>query len=649
MIDIRNLSVQFTGENLFENVNIRISRHDKIALVGSNGTGKSTFLKLLFGLEQPESGEIKKQKGLRLGYLPQDLIAFKGQSLFNEIKSSLPDIHSLEEREKQVLENLADTDLSEEDRNEVVEELGEINHKKEQIDFYSADSRIEKVLIGLGFKEKDFFRRTEEFSGGWQMRIQMAKILLSQNDLILMDEPTNHLDIDTLGWLIEYLQNLEVALIIVSHDRHFINCVTNRTVEVFDRQINFYSGNYSQYLIYKVEREKQLINLMKTREKQIKDIEKFVERFRYKATKAKQVQSRIKQLEKIETIGIAEEEKKIELRFPDPPRSGVVPVELQSVNHCYGNLLVLKDVSLQIEREDKIAIVGPNGAGKTTLAKIIASKLKHTSGNVNYGHNTLISYYEQEVADSIDPNFDLIDALEDVSNELTVGHIRSILGSFLFSGDDVFKKIKVLSGGERSRIALARLLLMKANLIILDEPTNHLDFSSKAILQEALINFTGTLIIVSHDIDFLKPVVNKVLEIRDNHVKVYPGTIDYYLQKHQEFVDEKEKLAENIFAEKSTRKDQKRNEAELRQRRYTATKELKTDLSKCESKISNLETEKKQLEVELSRPDIFSNPQVAKQKNLDYEKIKSELDSEYNRWTELSLKLEQIEKSFELN
>ncbi|MDP3583386.1 MAG: ATP-binding cassette domain-containing protein [Ignavibacteria bacterium] len=338
MIDISNLSIQFTGENLFEGVNLRISRHDKIALVGSNGTGKSTFLKLLYGIEQPETGTIRKQKGIRIGYLPQDIIAFRGQTLFNEVKTSLPDIRSLDEREKLVLENLNDQTISEEDRAEVLEELGEIHLRKDQIDFYSADSRIEKVLMGLGFRERDFFRRTEEFSGGWQMRIQMAKILLSQNDLILMDEPTNHLDIDTLGWLVDFLQSSDAALLIISHDRHFINSVTNRTIEVFDRQINFYSGNYSQYLVYKEEREKQLLALQKNREKRKKEIEGFVERFRYKASKARQVQSRVKQLEKIETIDLASDEKKIELRFPDPPKSGVVPVEIKNLNHSYGSL-----------------------------------------------------------------------------------------------------------------------------------------------------------------------------------------------------------------------------------------------------------------------------------------------------------------------
>lgn len=647
MIDISNLSIQFTGENLFEGVNLRISRHDKVALVGSNGTGKSTFLKLLYGIEQPETGSIRKQKGIRIGYLPQDIIAFRGQSLFNEVKASLPDIKSLDEREKLVLENLNDQTLSEEDRAEVLEELGEIHLRKDQIDFYSADSRIEKVLMGLGFREKDFFRRTEEFSGGWQMRIQMAKILLSQNDLILMDEPTNHLDIDTLGWLVDYLQSSEAALLIISHDRHFINSVTNRTIEVFDRQINFYSGNYSQYLVYKEEREKQLLALQKNREKRKKEIEGFVERFRYKASKARQVQSRVKQLEKIETIDLASDEKKIELRFPDPPKSGVVPVEIKNLNHSYGSLDVLKNVNLQIEREDKIAIVGPNGAGKTTLAKIIASKLHATTGSIILGHNTILSYYEQEVADSIDPEYDLIDALEEMNNDLSAGQLRAILGSFLFSGDDVFKKIKVLSGGERSRVALSRLLLTKANLIILDEPTNHLDFSSKAILQEALMNFSGTLIIVSHDIDFLRPIVNKVVEIRDCLVKVFPGNIDYYLLKRQEMLEQKVEAVETSSTDKTTRKDQKRIEAELRQKKFAATKDLRTKLEKCEKEVSNLEELKSRLEVELSDAKIFTNPQLAKEKNLEYEKTKAQLDTTYHIWTELSDKLEEIEKSFE--
>ena len=644
MIDIKNLSIQFTGVNLFENVNLRISKHDKIALVGSNGTGKSTLLKLLYGIERPETGEIYRQKGIRIGYLQQDLISSKGQTLFAEVKSSLPDLKSLDERETEIIEGLNAPPLLDEDREELLEELGEIHHKKDEIDFYSADSRIEKVLAGLGFKSKDFGRNTAKFSGGWQMRIQLAQILLAENDLILLDEPTNHLDLDTLTWLEEFLQNFKGSLIIISHDRHFVDSVTNKTLEVFDKQIGFFPGNYSSYLKFKDERDIQLRAQQKAQEKKIKETEKFIERFRYKSTKAKQVQSRIKQLEKLDSISIAEEEKRIELRFPEPPRSGVVPVELKNISKAYSELSVLKNVDLLIERGDKIAIVGPNGAGKTTLAKIIGGKLEPTGGEITYGHNTLVSYYEQEVADSLNPENDLIDTLEEMNNDLSVGHLRSILGSFLFSGDDVFKKVKVLSGGEKSRVALARLLLTQSNLIILDEPTNHLDFSSKEILKRALAEFTGTLIIVSHDIDFLESITTKVLEIRDQHVKVIVGGIDYYLQKKK---DDKQIENNNKTSEqKATRKDQKRLEAEIRQQKFALTKDLKTELSRCEKEIGKLEELKVRLEGELIDPNIFSNPKLAKEKNLSYEKTKSLLEIQYNRWAEITDQLEQIENLY---
>jgi ATP-binding cassette subfamily F protein 3 len=498
------------------------------------------------------------------------------------------------------------------------------------------------------FKEKDFSRGTEQFSGGWQMRIQLAKILLSENDLILLDEPTNHLDIDTLTWLEEFLQNFKGSIIIVSHDRHFINNVVNKTLEVFDKKISFFPGNYSAYINFKDERDRMLRLQQKNLEKKIKDIEKFVERFRYKATKAKQVQSRIKQLEKIETVSIAVEEKKIDLRFPDPPKSGVVPVELFNVDLSYGSLDVLKNVNLQIERGDKIAIVGPNGAGKTTLAKILGGKLKPSRGNIIYGHNTIVSYYEQEVADSLNLENDLIDTLEEINNDLTPGQIRTILGSFLFSGDDVFKKVKVLSGGEKSRIALARLLLTESNLILLDEPTNHLDFSSKEILQNALINFAGTLIIVSHDIDFLKPITNKVLEIRECEAKLFIGGIDYYVLKRKELLDSSvQKKVED--EDKSSRKDQKRIEAEKRNQKYALTKKLKEKITHCETNIEKFEAIKNKLETELSDSKIFSNPQLAKSKNLEYDRTKSSLEGEYNNWTDLSRQIEEIEKTFDDN
>jgi ATP-binding cassette subfamily F protein 3 len=646
MIDIRNLSIQFTGENLFEDVNIRIHRSDKIALVGSNGKGKSTLLKLLIDAEKPESGEIVKQKGIRIGYLPQDLIAFKGKSLFDEVKSSMLEIQTLIDRENEILFQLNSHSTDTADRQELLNSLGELHHRKEELDFYSAESRIEKVLIGLGFKEKDFFRPTEHFSGGWQMRIQLAKILLANNDLLLLDEPTNHLDIDTLEWLITFLQNYNGSLIIVSHDRYFVNSITNKTLEIFNNRVDFFPGNYEHYLRFKVERDAQLIELQKNREKRVKEIERFIERFRYKNTKAKQVQSRIKMLDKMDSVELIEQEKKIELNFPEPPRSGIVPIELKNISKSYGEIEVLNDVNLSIERGEKIAIVGANGAGKTTLAKIVGSKIPPTKGNLIYGNNTLVSYYEQEVADSLNPDHDLIDALEEVNEELSPGQLRKILGTFLFSGDDVFKKIKVLSGGEKSRIALARLLLTKSNFIILDEPTNHLDFSSKEILQKALIRFSGTMIIVSHDIDFLKPIITKVYEIRDHKVNVYYGGIEYYFMKRNELQQQEFSSEKSLFQDKFARKNQKRIDAEIRQQKFNLTKDLKKELELCEKEINTLEEFKIKLETELADPVVYSNPSTAKDKNIEYDKIKELLEEEYNRWTELSNKLEGIEQTF---
>lgn len=646
MIVIKDLSVQFTGENLFENVNIRIHFNDKIALVGSNGKGKSTLLRLLCDLEKPETGQIIKQKGIRLGYLQQEFLSFKGKSIFEEVKGSLYEIQSLIEHESEILKELNSSSLDEETRNELIEELGVLNHKKEELNFYSAESRIQKVLLGLGFKENDFNRNTEEFSGGWQMRIQLAKILLAENDLLLLDEPTNHLDIDTLEWLIHFLKIYEGAIIVVSHDRYFVNNVTNKTLEIFGKSINFFPGIYDKYLTFKDERENQLIELQKNRDKKIKETEKFIERFRYKNTKARQVQSRIKMLEKLEAIELIENEKQINLQFPDPPRSGLIPIELMNISKNYDSISALDNLNVKIERGEKIAVLGPNGAGKSTLVKILGSKIKPSNGEILFGSNTSVSFFEQEVVIALEDEHDLIDALEDVNNEIPIGQIRKILGSFLFSGDDVFKKIKVLSGGEKSRIALARLLLTKSNFIILDEPTNHLDFTSKEVLQNALINFSGTIIIVSHDIDFLKPIVNKVFEMREGKLKVYYGNIDYYLTKRNEIVttatNKELKVGEIV-----TKKDQKRIEAEQRQNKYILTKDLKKNLSDCEKTIQVLEESKRTLEKKLADPKVYTDEQASKQINIDYLSTKKKLEVEYYNWIEISNKLDMIEKSFQ--
>jgi ATP-binding cassette subfamily F protein 3 len=648
MIDLQNVSVQFSGDYLFRDINLRINSKDRFSLVGANGAGKTTLLKIIFGIQQPETGKILKQKSISIGYLPQEIISHSGKPLFDEVKSSLITINELALREKEITELLG-SEITDDERDELVYQLGAIHHRQEEIGYYGIDSEIEKVLNGLGFKEAEFQKLTEEFSGGWQMRIALAKLLLANHNLLLLDEPTNHLDIDSLEWLTEYLQNFEGALVIISHDRRFVNRVTEKTIELYLHKVFFFNGNYEAFLKYKEERDTQLEHQYILQQKKIKETEKFIERFRYKSTKARQVQSRVKQLEKIDLIELPDYEEEINLKFPEPPSSGVIPVELINIKKAYGENVVFDGLDFKLDRNDKVAFVGPNGAGKSTLAKIIASVIDFDSGEKIIGHNTIISYYAQEVADNLDPDKDILQSVEDIGENKTIAQLRSILGSFLFSGDDVFKKIQVLSGGEKSRVALAKILLTKANLIVLDEPTNHLDYSSKLVLQKALIDFKGTLVLVSHDVDFLKPIVNKVFEIRDKFVQLYSGGIEYYLDKRKEDI-EKQKNNESGTLQPSfqqTRKEQKRNEAFLRQQKYNATKDLIKEIAEYEKQIAELESRISVLEKELGEEAVYSNPALAKEKNSDYVKSKIELDRVFNIWTEFTEKLETINKSFD--
>lgn len=657
MLDLIDVSVQFGGEYLFREVNFKINPSDKIALVGSNGAGKTTLLRIINGETQPESGKILKQKGMTIGYLPQEIVRSSGQALFHEVKSSLKVFNDLYEEEKDLTTRLAGHSVSDEERNRLIERLGAVHHRQEETGYYSIDSEIEKVLIGLGFSENDFFRNTAEFSGGWQMRIALAALLLSQNDLILLDEPTNHLDLDSLEWLIGYLKAFKGALLLISHDKHFVSEVTSKTLEIYMNKVSFFNGNYNSYLNWKIERDLQLEAHYIQQQKKIKETERFIERFRYKATKARQVQSRIKQLEKIETIELPDQEGSIDIRFPEPPSSGVVPMELSDITKSYGDHIVLNKINLSIDRGDKIAFVGPNGAGKTTLSKIISGQLDFDSGIRNVGYNTMISYYAQDVADSLPKELDILQSVDNIAENKTIGQLRSLLGSFLFTGDQVFKKISVLSGGEKSRVALCRILLTKANLIVLDEPTNHLDISSKQILQKALMDFPGTLIIVSHDVDFLSPVVNKVAEIRNNSVKIYNGNIDYYLEKKKQNDAEPVKqqtgkstgsTGSNDAAAAGNRKEQKRLEAENRQKKYQATKDISKKIAEYEKDIEKLEKQKVELEASLADPRVYSNAQQAKETTAAYNDVKEKLENIFMEWTELTEKLEEIEKSFEL-
>lgn len=648
MIDLSNISLQFNGKYLFKDVNYRISSGDKISLVGANGTGKSSLIKIIAGQLEPESGEVIKQKRISIGYLPQDNVTYIGKTLLEEASSALNDIIELQNKEKLITDSLNDPKLSDEEKMDLAHQLGEVHHMLEGLDSYSAQSKVEKILFGLGFSEDDFQLLTDQFSGGWQMRIALAKILISQNDLLLLDEPTNHLDIDSLEWLINFLKSYNGGLLVVSHDKNFINQVTNRTLEIFLGRFYTFKGDYDSYLKYKNERDELISHQYEQQQKKIKETQKFIERFRYKSTKAKQVQSRIKQLEKIDLVELPEDKNEIDIKFSTPPQSGRTPIKLISISKFYGDKKVFEEIDFEIERGEKIAFVGPNGAGKTTLAKIIAGVIGFNSGERILGHNTIVSYYAQDVADNLDPDLDIIETVDGIAEDKTIGQLRSLLGSFLFSGDDVFKKVGVLSGGEKSRVALCKILLTKANLIILDEPTNHLDYNSKLILQKALIDFKGSLILVSHDIDFLRPIVNKVVDIRKGTIKLYPGDIDYFLSKRSEFSDSSTGSNYEIKEKKvfSNRKDQKRIEAEIRQQKHKASKDVVKSISNLESVITKLESEYKELENKLADPEIYLNGEVAKQITSRFNNVKSELDLALLKWEELNKTLLEIESQF---
>ncbi len=649
MINIINLTVQFSDAPLFENVNLKINKGDRICLVGSNGAGKSTFLNILYGIEKPENGKIIRRNGIRIGYLPQEFIRKPGSTLFAEVRNSLDYFNSIEKRESEINLELLNHNLDDAKQTKLLNELGEIHHQKEIRGFYEIESNIEKVLVGLGFNKNDFKRNLDEFSGGWLMRIELAKLLLNDNDLLMLDEPTNHLDLNSLEWLIAFLHSYKGTLIIVSHDRYFVNELTDKTLEIFQHKISFFKGNYESYLKFKVERTEQIANLQKNMQKKIKETEDFIERFRYKASKAKQVQSRIKRLKKLDSIENFVDEKNISIRFPKPPLSSNIPIELKNISFSYEENIVFDNLNFKIEKGDKFAFLGPNGSGKTTFSKILARKLNINNGSVIIGKNTTISYYSQEIAENLDIEKDVLSTLSDFTDSLSEGELRKLLGSFLFSDDDVFKKVKVLSGGEKSRLALAKILLTKANLIILDEPTNHLDFNSKAVLQQALAQFNGELVIVSHDIDFIRPIANKIAEFDIRKMQIYHGNIDYYLEKRELFnKDKTEKLDAEEKTKKINRKSIKRSEAELRNKRHSATKEIKNRITEIEDEIENTEIKKSILEKELLEKSVYSNPQTAKEKTNKYNQTKHKLEELISLWAELNDELEKIEKTLSL-
>ncbi len=637
MLNIHNLSVSFQGEYLFKEVSFRLGPGDRVGLIGKNGAGKSTLLKIIAGDQEYDAGQIAKDKELRIGFLKQDLDFEQGRTVLDEAHQAFEEIKMLEAKMEIINEQLATrTDYESESYNQLIQDLSEITHQYEIIGGYNYEGETEKVLQGLGFERKDFGKLTQTFSGGWRMRIELAKLLLQNNDILLLDEPTNHLDIESIIWLENFLNNYAGCVMLVSHDKMFLNNVTNRSIEISLGSIYDYRKPYSEFIEFRKELREQQLAAQKNQQKEIENTEKLIDKFRAKASKASMAQSLIKRLDKIDRIEVDEDDNAVmSVNFPISVNPGKVVIETEHLGKSYGDKQVLKDVNLLIERQSKIAFVGQNGQGKTTLAKIIIGEIEH-EGKLKLGHNVQIGYFAQNQAEYLDGEKTVLQTMEDASNEKNRMKVRDMLGAFLFRGDEVEKKVKVLSGGERNRLALCKMLLEPFNVMVMDEPTNHLDIKSKNVLKDALKNFEGTLIIVSHDRDFLQNLTSRVYEFRDHKIREYLGDIDYYLEQR--------KLLDMRAVEKSDKvKASKKKDNQEEKRSFNDQKELKrlkNRLSKTEAKITKLEKELKAKDKELAnnyektvtKPDFLNN----------YNDSKKKLEKLMAEWEELQLDLEQI-------
>src|SRR5437660_3953917 len=529
MIQLSSAGKRYGHKLLFEGVDWLITPKDRIGLVGANGTGKSTLLKVLGGLETLDYGSISIAKGISAGYLPQDGLTLSGRTVFAECMSVFSKLRAMEEEMEQLTASMSELDHASAEYAQVADRYQRVEHEFQARDGYAIEAQVGSVLTGLGFRKDDWDRQTDEFSGGWQMRIALAKLLLQKPNLLLLDEPTNHLDLEARNWLEEYLTEYPYAFVLISHERYFLDVTVNKIVEIWNKRIHFYAGNYDKYEEQKTQRREQLEAAYRNQRERIEQLEVFINRFRYQATKAKQVQSRIKELEKMDRIELPEEEKTIHFSFPQPKASGRIVAEFAWVAKSYGEKEVFRDVSFMIERGDRIALVGVNGAGKSTLIKLLAGKEPLSAGEYRLGHNVQADYFAQDQYKELDQDARIFDDLAELSPRSTQTELRSLLGCFLFSADEVFKRIGVLSGGERNRYALLRMLLHPANFLLLDEPTNHLDMRAKDVLLEALKKYSGTVVFVSHDRYFIDNLATRIFEIEDGHVHVFPGNYEDYL------------------------------------------------------------------------------------------------------------------------
>jgi ATP-binding cassette subfamily F protein 3 len=660
MLSVNHLDIRFGEKHLFNDVSVQVHIGNRIGLVGVNGAGKSTLLKIMAGIAETDDGVISKAKHFTIGYLPQESSElFSQRSLYEEAETAFAPLLALQAEATQLHEQMREMDPHTEEFQNILLRQGEIQHQLDASDIYAIGGKIEKILIGLGFRREDMEKPVNSFSGGWQMRLKLAKMLLEAPSLLLLDEPTNHLDLDSLTWVEQFLKNYNGSMVIISHDRTFLDKVTETTWELSFGRIDIYKGNYSYFLKERAERRAIEKGAYDNQQAKIKQTMRFVDKFRAKATKARQVQSRVKQLDKLERIELSEEESQIRFTFPPAPPSGRDVLTVKSVSKSYNGSRVFSEVELLLNRGDKVAVVGVNGAGKSTFLKILAGQIEPDSGEVRLGSNVRLSYFGQHQAQELSPQLTVLDTMALSGEDMTVTRTRSLLGAFLFRGEDVDKKVSVLSGGEKSRLALAKMIAKPANCMLLDEPTNHLDMSSQDVLQEAMAQYDGTIVVVSHNRYFLEGFVNKVLEVKNGNITLYEGNIAEY-QAKQELLreQEKEQTAEGKQAEddatkkspesQESRKEKKRQEAQLRQERSRLAGPWLNQLTEAEKQVEFYEQQKEDLEALMADPELYSDERGWQKTSKEYEECKRRLERWYDKWETAQEKIDKIDAELNL-
>jgi ATP-binding cassette, subfamily F, member 3 len=659
MLSVNNLDIRFGEKYLFKNVSTQVHQGNRIGLVGVNGAGKSTLLKVMAGISDTDDGVVTCSKYFSIGYLAQESDElFSEKSLYEEAETAFAPLLALQEEADRLHKEMETGDPESEAFQQLLLDHGEIQQQLDGSDIYSISGKIEKVLIGLGFTREDMEKPVVSFSGGWQMRLKLAKMLLESPSLLLLDEPTNHLDIVSLRWVEQFLKNYHGAMVIISHDRTFLDKTTERIWELSFGKIDVYKGNYTYYTKEKIERRAIEKGAYENQQAKIKQTMKFVDKFRAKATKARQVQSRVKQLEKMELIELSDDESQIKFRFPPAPSSGRDVIVIEGLTKSFGEMQVFSGVEVILNRGDKVAVVGVNGAGKSTFLKIVAGEIEADSGDIRFGSNVKMSYFGQHQAQELSPTLSVLETMSFAGEDLTITQIRSLLGAFLFRGEEVEKKVAVLSGGEKSRLALAKMIAVPANCMLLDEPTNHLDMSSQDVLMEAMAQYDGTIVVVSHNRFFLDSFVTKVLEVRDGNISMFEGNISEYLKKAEELeaLEKPVKGKSEQSAEKKkqsngdgseNRKEKKRQDALRRQERSRQAGPWLNQLAKSEAKVEELEKEKEELEGKMADPALYSDEKGWAETNEAYENCKRHLDMYYGKWEEAQEKIDAIDLELE--